>query len=238
MMSWQNKQKGEVLILPVACIVLGAYLLASYVVMPAVKKPHHKIAVSQDFPKTAFKKNGIPGDPLNIGFVGSDKDIVVCMEKAGWHQAAKLTLFHFAREVGAIVVDCCYNHAPVSGLYLFGRRQDIAFEKFAARSPKERHHVRFWKTDIVLEDGSFFWAGAATFDRKIGFSHLTGEITHHIAPDIDSEREQIISNLKLANVLEDLYYIQGIGLTLSGINAEGDKYYTDGKLAICILNKS
>jgi hypothetical protein len=35
------------------------------------------------------------------------------------------------------------DEAPVSTLYLFGRKEDLAFEKPVGGSPKERHHVRF-----------------------------------------------------------------------------------------------
>jgi hypothetical protein len=29
------------------------------------------------------------------------------------------------------------------------------------------------------------WLGSATFDRDVGFSRYTGQVTHHIAPDIE-----------------------------------------------------
>ena len=37
-----------------------------------------------------------------------------------------------------------YPTAPFSSLYLFGRKQDIGFQKAIDGSPRKRHHVRFW----------------------------------------------------------------------------------------------
>ena len=33
--------------------------------------------------------------------------------------------------------------------------------------------------------------GGATFDERVGLSHTTGQITHHIAPDVDTERDHL-----------------------------------------------
>ena len=48
--------------------------------------------------------------------------------------------------------------APVSPLYLFGRKQDLAFEQEVGRSADRRHHVRWWLTDQT-EAGRPFWLG-------------------------------------------------------------------------------
>ncbi|MCX5778605.1 MAG: LssY C-terminal domain-containing protein [Elusimicrobia bacterium] len=228
-------RRGEVLLLPVAGILLCAYLLASYVLLPAINKPHTRSHIFSDFPKTTTKKNGIPGDPFNIGLVGSEADVVSCMRKAGWHEADKLNFMHALREVGAVLFHQHYNDAPVSSLYAWGRKQDIAFEELVTRTPSHRHHVRFWKTDIVAQYGRAFWVGSATFDRKVGFSHFTGEITHHIAADIDAEREKIVADLTQVNAVGESYYIPGAGFTMSGVNGEGDRYFTDGKISVVVV---
>jgi hypothetical protein len=43
--------------------------------------------------------------------------------------------------------------------------------------------------------------GAATYDVRVGFSHTTGQITHHIAPDVDAERDQVMRGLQRAGWL-------------------------------------
>jgi hypothetical protein len=43
-----------------------------------------------------------------------------------------------------------------------------------------------------------FWLGAATFDTRVGFSHTTGQVTHHIGPDVDAERDRYRTDGRLA----------------------------------------
>src|SRR5262249_26165876 len=126
--------------------------------------------------------------------------------------------------------------APVSDLFLFGRRQDLAFEKDVGGSPRERNHVRFWKTNLQTDGDRSVWVGAATFDRGVGLSHTTGQITHHIAPDIDQERDQLVHDLEAAHRLTKLYFVTGVGPTVNGRNGGGDRYFTDGELAVGVLS--
>jgi hypothetical protein len=129
-----------------------------------------------------------------------------------------------------------YPNAPVSDLFLWNRREDLAFEKAVGVSPKQRHHVRFWKSQELSEDG-LVWVGAATFDKSVGVSHRTGQITHHIAPDIDAERDKLIGDLKGAGQLDQIYQVTGIGATLFGKNSNGDSYFSDGELTAGVVTK-
>src|SRR6266702_4563328 len=86
--------------------------------------------------------------------------------------------------VGSVVLDRPYHDAPVSPLYYNGKKEQLAFEKPDGSSADKRHHVRLW---LVLEkatDGRPVWLGSVTFDRGVGLSHDTGQVTHHIGPDI------------------------------------------------------
>ena len=86
-------------------------------------------------------------------------------------------------------LDKPYAEAPVSPLFVFGRKQDLAFEKPVGENARRRHHVRFWRSTDLGREGVPLWIGAVTFDRSVGLSRTTGQITHHIAPDIDAERD-------------------------------------------------
>ena len=66
------------------------------------------------------------------------------MTAAGWDPADPLTFRSSVRIVVDTVLRKPDDEAPVSNLYLFGRKEDLAFEKPVGGSPKERHHVRFW----------------------------------------------------------------------------------------------
>ena len=59
--------------------------------------------------------------------------------------------------------------------------------------------IRLWRTDVAEDDGRPFWIGAATYDAGVGFSHVSGALTHHTASDIDSERKFIFDCIEKAN---------------------------------------
>jgi hypothetical protein len=134
--------------------------------------------------------------------------------------------------VGSVLLDRPYDHAPVSPLFLAGRSEDLAFEKPVGDSADQRHHVRFWEVLKSGEEGRPVWLGAVTFDRGVGLSHDTGQVTHHIAPDIDAERDLLIGDLAAAGRLEAIYQVTGIGPTLYGRNGGGDPYHSDGELGV------
>jgi hypothetical protein len=119
----------------------------------------------------------IPGDPINVGAVGSKEDLLCAMNAAQWFPADPVTLRSSMRIAGSVLFDRPYRQAPVSPLYYEGRREDLAFEKPAGTSADRRHHVRSWKVLDHGEEGRAFWLGAVTFDRGVGFSHDDGRIT-------------------------------------------------------------
>lgn len=220
-----------------ALAVIGGYLILSYVLLPLfwrLREPNPKIDLE---PKTSFKSDGVPGDPLNVGLAGTTIEVFNALTSAGWYLAAKPNLGTIAKEVESIIARRKYFSAPVSSLYLWGRKQDIAFEQLDGKSPRRRHHVRFWLSNEPAPDGRPLWLGAATFDRNIGLSRLTGQFTHHISPDIDSERDKLVEDIKNSGKLAGVYTIKGVGPTLGGVNGEGDKYFTDGLLKMVVLKK-
>ena len=152
-----------------------------------------------------------------------------------WFPADPITLRTSIEIVGSVVLDRPYHDAPVSPLYYEGKKEQLAFEKPDGRSADKRHHVRLW---LVLEkgnDGRPVWLGSVTFDRGVGLSHDTGQVTHHIAPDIDAERDLLMRDLREAEMVQTFFQISGTGPTLLGRNGEGDSYYTDGEIDIASL---
>ena len=180
---------------------------------------------------------GIPGDPLNVGLVGAQADIVCAFHAAGWAPADPVTLASSLRIVGSVVLDLPYPAAPVSALYLDGRREDLSFQRAAGRSADTRHHVRLWKALDSGQENRPVWLGAASFDRGVGFSRYTLQVTHHIDADIDAERDGLIAALTRAGVVDGVYDVTGVGQTLMGRNGGGDRYYTDGEIAFARLTQ-
>ena len=156
------------------------------------------------------------------------------MTAAGWYPADPITFHSSVR----IVVDSVFRRpdddAPVSALYLFDRKQDLAFERPVGDSPRQRHHVRFWRSE-EREDGRPLWLGAATFDERVGLSYTTGEVTHHIGPNVDAERDRIANELQKADWAQQTYWIDGFHHQLEGRNGGGDPWHTDGRLAVVVL---
>ena len=62
--------------------------------------------------------------------------------------------------VRAFVSNSSYPTAPFSTLYLFGRGQDVGFQKAIDNSPRKRHHIRFWALSLAHPE---FKLGTASF---------------------------------------------------------------------------
>jgi hypothetical protein len=219
----------------VLIVVISLWLLAAYVVLPTLWRHYEHHPTLENAPKTSLTAQGIPGDPLNIGLIGVEDGLVHAMLDAGWEPADPVTLRSSLRIARSVLLDRSYADAPMSPLFVFGRKQDLAFEKPAGKSATHRHHVSFWKSSDLGQDGVPFWIGAVTFDLSVGLSHLTGQITHHIGPDIDAERDGLVGDLVKRGWLAQLFQVTGVGATLLGRNGGGDRYDTDGELTVGVL---
>ncbi len=210
--------------------LVGTYLLLAYVVLPFVWRHYEHQKKLEGLPMVTATGDGIPGDAINVGFVGAKKDILCAMRAAGWYPADPVTLKSSLEISESVALDRPYVQAPVSPLFYAGRPQDLAFEKPVGKSADQRHHVRLW---LVLEkgdEGRPVWLGAVTFDRSVGLSRYTGQVTHHIGADIDQDRDGIEKDLQAAGMIEARYQVMGVGPTLLGRNGGGDPYYTDGEV--------
>jgi hypothetical protein len=177
------------------------------------------------FPTTTCTKDGRPGDPVNLRLVGSADDLVRAFCSAGWSPAEPITARSAIRIGTSVVLNRPYPQAPVSNLYLYGRVQDFAFECILG-SARSRHHVRFWLAGCTA-DGRQVWAGAGTFDARVGRSPATGRITHRISPDVDTERDTILADLGRTGGLTGVRVTPRLA-PFTARNGEGDCYYTDG----------
>lgn len=217
-------------------LVLAVWALLAYLAAPLVWKTFYRHdSVLAGGPRLTHTGDGHPGDPVNIALEGSLEDLARAMHAAGWYPADPITLGTSERIVLDSVMRRPDPDAPVSNLFLFGRKQDLAYESPVGDSPRKRHHVRFWKWD-QLHDGREVWFGSASFDERVGLSHTTGQVTHHIGPDVDAERDLIMSGLKRAGWAGDEYFIDGFQRELEGRNGGGDLWRTDGRLGVVELS--
>jgi LssY C-terminus len=212
------------------------YAISAYLIVPTLWRAEiRRHPALQGAPRMTHTAAGIHGDPLNIALVAAEAGLVKAMLAAGWHPADPLTLESSLRIASSTVFHRPYVEAPVSHLYLWGRKEDLAFEQPVGHDPERRHHVRFWRSAEADEMGRPLWIGAATYDVRVGFSHTTGQITHHIAADVDAERDKLMSDLRRAGQLSQDVWIEPFHQVLQGYNGGGDPYHTDGRLAVGII---
>ncbi len=212
---------------------LAVWWVVSYLVLPAWWRQHAlRHPGLEHAPTLSFTADGIPGDPLNLFLVTEEKELASALMKEGWYPADPVTLESSLRIAEDAVLRRPYDDAPVSPLILFGRKQDLAFEKPVGHDPRERHHVRFWRSPLKDDEGRTAWWGAATFDRSVGLSRDTGEITHHIAPEIDKDRDLVMADLQAAGFA--MVFYRDAFQKESGKNGGGDPWRTDGRLGIAV----
>src|SRR6266403_913902 len=219
----------------IALSVVIAYALLAYVVLPALWTHYEHQKGLATLPMVTRTAQGIPGDPINVGLVGEQRDVLCAMNAAGWYPADPVTLRSSIEIAGSVLLDRPYRDAPVSPLFYLDRREDLAFEKPVGNSADHRNHVRFWKVLNEGEEKRPVWLGDATFDKSVGVSRYTGAITHHIDADIDAERMLLAADLETAGMVTAKYQVTGVGPTVTGRNGGGDLYYTDGEVWILRL---
>src|SRR5579862_1169045 len=193
-------------------VLLLIWAAAAYLLIPAAWMRYTRKRPSlEDIPKITHTGTGIHGDPLNVALVGTETEVKKIMIAARWYPADPLTLKSCLEIAEASVLKRPYDDAPVSNLYLFGRKEDLAFEQPVGDDPRKRHHVRFWRTELIDEDGRPVWVGSAVYDERVGLSHTTGQITHHTAADVDAERDYLFhcleqtGDLAEVNIVDDFH---------------------------------
>ena len=125
--------------LKVLVAVVVVWLLSAYVILPALWRHYEHQPCCKHAPKTTRTAEGIPGDPLNVGLIGTEEEVVQAMTGLGWDPADPITAESSFLIAYSVLLDRPYAEAPVSDLFVFGRKQDLAFQKpvgaSASRSP-------------------------------------------------------------------------------------------------------
>lgn len=244
--------------LPLAVAILATYALAAYVLIPAIIRVIRIIRPPLHLPLYSVTPDGFASDPVNIAVTGSRRELIQAMQAAGWFMADPHTsLRNLIRHGLSTLFNWYYPTAPVSSLYLFGRHQDLAFQKpIPGVAGGNRHHVRFWAT--TFDDrkkitarsihwhhastgnrkDTLLWVGAASLDNGITHIRHNFQITHMIHPDTNAERELIVHDLKAAGYAGRVRYIR-LGKPYKLMNrAFRGQLHADGRLALVSLAMS
>ena len=218
--------------------VLVFWVLLAYVGLPRLQEVLSKIYVPDYFIGRSLTDVGVLGDPINLALDGSEADIHAAMTRAGWVRADELTIRSSWGIVLSSVLRRPYPEAPVSSLFLFGRRQAFAYQQEVDGNASQRHHVRFWPVpDGWKLPGGFQvgWLAAATYDRAVGISLFTLQVTHRVDADIDIERDYVIDTVRYAEPRASLRVIKEYSNAFTTRNGGGDVVRTDGTLPILDL---
>ncbi|MBS3649399.1 LssY C-terminal domain-containing protein [Pseudaminobacter sp. 19-2017] len=236
--------------LPWILAVSLTYGLAAYVILPNAIRMGLKILHRGLVPRYTITGDGLPGDPVNLVFIGTFQQLCDAFATAGWSTADRLGMASSWRMIRAFLLNSPYPTAPFSTLYLFGRRQDIGFQEPIDNSPRKRHHIRFWalsldhseddvsaasfwlNTDKPSADQRVLWVGAGTRDTGFSLTWLTFQVTHATDSDTNAERDHIVSELRARRVIGDVTLHQsGSRLQTGKVN----HYITDGEIAFASL---
>jgi hypothetical protein len=120
------------------------YGVAAYIILPRAVRMGLKVLHRKRVPSYTVTSDGLPGDPVNLVLIGTLSQLRAAYATAGWSEAARLGLASSWRMIRTFILNKPYPSAPFSTLYLFGRGQDIGFQKAIDDSPRKRHHIRFW----------------------------------------------------------------------------------------------
>lgn len=238
--------------LPDGVSIFITYVLVAYIFIPAAIRLVRILFPPKHLPLYCVTPDGFASDPLNIGIIGTRRQLINVMEKAGWHMADPHTLKNVARLLASIVLRRTYKNAPVSSLYLFGRKQDLAFE-IPIPGIGSRHHVRFWATTYHnkgrlsirgihwqhrrahVQGDNLLWVGAASLDVGLNVIRHNLQVTHMIHPDTDKERELILKQLRKEGLVAKVQTLV-LGDPYQLINRVWRGYLqTDGKMAVISL---
>ncbi|WP_089773561.1 LssY C-terminal domain-containing protein [Ruania alba] len=217
------------------------WAIVTYLLLPRLHRLLTRVYVPNYFIGRSRTREGLLGDPVNLGVRGSEAQIHAAMLRAGWHRADEMNLESSRRMIVSTLLRRSYPDAPVSPLFLFGRRQQFTYQQEVEGNPAKRHHVRFWPcpTGWRLPGGKKVdWLAAGTYDRAVGLSHFTLQITHRIDAEIDAERDHILATLTdpdAGNRDIAVKHLRNFSTGYHHRNGGGDAIRTDGDLPIVDL---
>lgn len=222
-----------------AGLFMAAWIVLAYLGLPRLHRILSSLYVPNYFFGRTLTADGLLGDPINIALKGTESQLKQAFEKAGWQLADEVTPKTALRMLTSTIGGKSYPTAPVSGLFLFNRRHDFAYQQEVDGSPHKRHHVRLWRCPEgwLLPGGhKVDWLAAATYDKSVGLSLFTFQITHKIDGDIDTERDYIVESLAQSNKIETTL-LKDFSTGYHSRNGGGDNIRTDGDLPVISLAK-
>lgn len=182
--------------------------------------------------------SGQLGDPINLAFEGTRDTILHAFALIHWVKADPLSIKNDLHLAEAALTKKPYLTAPVSNLYLLGRPEDFAVEHEIG-TIAQRDHARLW--DTGRQDATThleLWLSDVSRDIAVKVlmrHHLPVGTTHRIDGNLDAERSLVVSSLQQAGLVAAVVMEPGMGRTTTAVNAGGDHFSTDGRVALIVL---
>ncbi|MDB4978953.1 MAG: Phosphoesterase, PA-phosphatase related protein [Candidatus Peribacteria bacterium] len=244
---WKNEKQELSFTLPLlaafsvveVCVVSGLFFFAH---SPWTKAQQPQLEhIKTDMVLSLFQKGTLPlytetlvgnhQEPINLIVIAKPDCLPKDFAAAHWGLADVLSYHSLKQAAKAVLFNQADATAPMTPSFYDARPHDMGFEKQTEKQTvRARHHARFWKTRYETESGALF-VGTISLDTDTKW----GGITHTIAPDIDTERNVFVSDLKKAGVIQRQSDTQFIAPTL-GKNFSGDAFFTDGKAVFLALD--
>jgi hypothetical protein len=179
------------------------------------------------------------GDPLNLVVVGGIEDAFPAFVRRGWRPTEKTWSGSVLKMISSALSRDRYPYAPVSNLYLYGRRQDLALQK-SRDNIHQRNHLRLWLSPMRYH-GKSVWVGQIS--RDIGSRltiHSPTLTTHKIDPDVDEALRALLEDIAYSQALAKFCFVKGVGAAPAAEprqNLTTDPYYTIGMRAVLMFDK-
>lgn len=236
--------RAKLMTVGVLIIMLASYLGFTYIEWPKItlanleeiNQPiitNNLLGAFTDLKLSHYSEmiDGSPQEPLSfVVYAKDDTEINQIFAAAGWYAADPSNRGTLWRIAKAAIFNQAYDRAPMTPSFWQAEVNDFAFQKpTAENSVRERHHVRFWKTNIRTPDGKNIYVGTASLDIGIKWW-----VTHQINPDIDTEREYLFADLERTGQIKNSEKEKFVDPVL-GQNSSGDPFFTDGDIYLLNL---
>jgi hypothetical protein len=178
------------------------------------------------------------GDPLNVVLIGDSQEVLTTLTRSGWSFTHRISLSTAGRLAGAALGGEAYPVAPVSNLYLFGRKQDFALQR-ARPTISQRNHTRFWLAPFRFR-GRQVWVGQVSRDIGVKLTPNSPSLTTHIIdPEVDLTREYLLHSLLDAGLVAGFGFVKGSTYATReepAVNLANDPYFSDGLRLVIALS--
>jgi len=232
----------QIITLGLLIIAFSSYITYGYFYHPQTNNiPHSEIFLTAPEIKTIFSDYNLPRytetltgksqEPISFIITSRDDDTIKnAFSQAGWLLGDQINPASLKKLGKTAIFNQAYTAAPMTPSFWNKEVHTFGWEKSTgADTVRQRHHTRFWKTNFITTAGDHIYLGTASLDTGIKWF-----ITHQISPDIDTERELILTDLTNTGLIKNVEKIKLVDPIL-GQNFSGDQFFTDGQAYIINL---